>query len=91
VGRGGRDLHEMWRNGAEAWRGIVISGFPNFFMLYGPSASVGSNSIIYMLESQIDVERALGAMRSRRLRCLDVRRSMQVLRPGGASESAGPR
>jgi cation diffusion facilitator CzcD-associated flavoprotein CzcO len=78
VGQDGRDLHEVWRDGAEAYRGVVVSGFPNFFMLYGPNTNLGSNSVIYMLESQIAyVDRALRAMRSRRLRWLDVRTNVQ--------------
>ena len=28
-------------------------GFPNLFMLYGPNTNLGHNSIVYMLESQI--------------------------------------
>jgi hypothetical protein len=30
-----------------------VSGFPNLFMLYGPNTNLGHNSIVYMLESQI--------------------------------------
>ncbi|HXM56026.1 MAG TPA: NAD(P)/FAD-dependent oxidoreductase [Candidatus Dormibacteraeota bacterium] len=78
TGLGGRDLHETWRNGAEAYWGVVVSGFPNFFMLYGPNTNLGSNSIIYMLEAQIGyVDRALSAMRRGRLRWLDVRAEAQ--------------
>ena len=33
--------------------GITVSGFPNLFMLYGPNTNLGHNSIVYMLESQI--------------------------------------
>jgi hypothetical protein len=32
---------------------VTISGFPNLFMLYGPNTN-GRNSIILMLESQIE-------------------------------------
>jgi len=79
TGLGGRDLHEAWRDGAQAYRGVVVSGFPNFFMLYGPNTNLGSNSIIYMLEAQIGyVDRALAAMRRRRLRWLDVRAEVQA-------------
>jgi cation diffusion facilitator CzcD-associated flavoprotein CzcO len=52
-GLGGRDLNEAWRDGAEAYLGMAVTGFPNFFMLYGPNTNLGSGSIIYMLESQI--------------------------------------
>jgi cation diffusion facilitator CzcD-associated flavoprotein CzcO len=75
----GRDLHETWRNGAEAYRGVTVAGFPNFFMLYGPNTNLGSNSIIFMLEAQIGyVARALAAMRRRRLEWVDVRDDVQA-------------
>lgn len=47
-----RDLNEAWREGAEAYLGITVSGFPNFFMLYGPNTNA-AGSIIFMLESQM--------------------------------------
>jgi cation diffusion facilitator CzcD-associated flavoprotein CzcO len=53
TGRGGADLHEVWKNGAEAYLGISAHGFPNFFMLYGPNTNLGHNSIVFMLEAQI--------------------------------------
>jgi cation diffusion facilitator CzcD-associated flavoprotein CzcO len=52
TGRDGRQLNDVWRNGAEAYLGISVHGFPNLFMLYGPNTNLGHNSIIYMLESQ---------------------------------------
>ena len=53
-GRGGRELNEAWRAGAEAYLGVAVPGFPNFFMLYGPNTNLGHNSIVYMLESQVE-------------------------------------
>jgi cation diffusion facilitator CzcD-associated flavoprotein CzcO len=49
----GMDLNEAWRDGAEAYLGITVSGFPNLYILYGPNTNLGANSIVYMLESQI--------------------------------------
>jgi cation diffusion facilitator CzcD-associated flavoprotein CzcO/acetyl esterase/lipase len=64
-GTGGRDLDEAWHDGARAYLGMTVPGFPNMFMLYGPNTNLGSGSIIYMLESQIryvvDAVEALGA------------------------------
>jgi cation diffusion facilitator CzcD-associated flavoprotein CzcO len=77
-GLAGRDLRETWRDGAEAYLGITVSGFPNFFMLYGPNTNLGGNSIIYMLEGQIGY--ALGAIQALRehgLDWLDVRPEVQ--------------
>jgi cation diffusion facilitator CzcD-associated flavoprotein CzcO/acetyl esterase/lipase len=54
TGREGRDLNDVWRRGAQAYLGMTVPGFPNFFMLYGPNTNLGHNSIVYMLESQIE-------------------------------------
>jgi len=78
TGRGGVRLEEAWRDGAQAYLGITVSGFPNFFMLYGPNTNLGGNSILYMLEGQIGyVLRALRALRANRLAWLDVRPEIQ--------------
>lgn len=55
-GVGGRDLHEVWdaAGGAEAYKGTVVSGFPNFFVLYGPNAATGQHSVIFHSECQIN-------------------------------------
>src|ERR1051326_7103580 len=78
TGPGGRGLHEIWRDGAQAYLGITVSGFPNFFMLYGPHTTLGGNSIIFMRESQIGcVLGALRALKSERLAWIDVRPEVQ--------------
>jgi cation diffusion facilitator CzcD-associated flavoprotein CzcO len=51
-GERGMTLREVWRDGAHAYLGMAVPGFPNFFMLYGPNTNVGSNSVIFMLEAQ---------------------------------------
>jgi cyclohexanone monooxygenase len=50
-GTGGRHLREEWCEGAEAYLGTLVAGYPNFFMLYGPNTN-GVNSIIYIHEAQ---------------------------------------
>jgi cation diffusion facilitator CzcD-associated flavoprotein CzcO len=51
AGTGGRMLAEAWRDGAEAYLGITVAGFPNFFIMYGPNTNTVT-SIIFMLENQ---------------------------------------
>ncbi len=78
TGRGGRHLHDAWRDGAEAYLGITVPGFPNFFMLYGPNTNLGGNSIIYMLEGQIGyVVSAIRALAGENLAWIDVRPDVQ--------------
>ena len=51
-GRRGRSLNREWADGVRAYLGIAVSGFPNFFMMYGPNTNLGHNSIIFMIECQ---------------------------------------
>ena len=75
-GRRGLDLNEAWRNGAMAYMGMTVPGFPNFFMLYGPNTNLGHNSIVYMLESQIrHVMRCLKHLHSQRANVVEVQAS----------------
>jgi cation diffusion facilitator CzcD-associated flavoprotein CzcO len=78
TGLGGSRLQDAWREGAQAYLGIAVAGFPNFFILYGPNTNLGGNSIIYMLEGQIGyVVGALQALEAERLGWLDVRPDVQ--------------
>ncbi|GGC91608.1 flavin-containing monooxygenase [Halopseudomonas salina] len=78
-GRGGHDLNEAWQAGAEAYKGISVSGFPNLFMLYGPNTNLGHSSIIYMLESQFNyVISCLQTLARRGLRFIDVKPEVQT-------------
>ncbi|MEM6901334.1 MAG: NAD(P)/FAD-dependent oxidoreductase, partial [Pseudomonadota bacterium] len=52
-GAGGRTLKDDWADVARAYYGITVSGFPNFFMLYGPNTNLGHNSITSMMEAQM--------------------------------------
>ncbi|WP_433869932.1 flavin-containing monooxygenase [Saccharopolyspora sp. CA-218241] len=54
VGREGRKLQDAWRDGMEAYLGITVSGFPNLFFLLGPNTGLGHNSVVFMIESQIN-------------------------------------
>ena len=39
-GRGGQRIEELWaKDGARAYLGTMLPGFPNFFMLYGPNTN----------------------------------------------------
>ncbi|MEE9098677.1 NAD(P)/FAD-dependent oxidoreductase [Pseudomonas nitroreducens] len=77
-GLGGRELNQAWKDGAEAYKGISVSGFPNLFILYGPNTNLGHSSIIYMLESQFPyVLACLQRIRREGLKYLDVKPQVQ--------------
>jgi len=73
-GRGGRTLRQAWHEGAEAYLGMLVAGFPNFFMLYGPNTNLGHNSIIFMIECQARyILQCIAALRDDQLGPIDVR------------------
>jgi cation diffusion facilitator CzcD-associated flavoprotein CzcO len=78
TGLNGLDLNQAWRDGAEAYKGISVSGFPNLFLLYGPNTNLGHSSILYMLESQFAyVLDGLQTLQRNKLRYIDVKPQVQ--------------
>ncbi|WP_172384314.1 NAD(P)/FAD-dependent oxidoreductase [Streptomyces sp. MNP-20] len=54
TGRDGRLLREeAWADGAAAFLGMTVPGFPNLFLLYGPNTNLGNNSVVLMIEAQV--------------------------------------
>ncbi len=52
TGRDGRDLAGDWADGAKAYLGMTMPGFPNLFVVYGPNTNLGGSSILSMIECQ---------------------------------------
>lgn len=53
IGRSGVPLSDRWgHEDAEAYLGIVVDGFPNMFLVYGPNTNINHNSIVTMMEAQ---------------------------------------
>lgn len=66
VGPSGRTLADLWKGGVAAHRTVAVPGFPNFFMLLGPNSGLGHNSVILMIEAQVNyVLQLVEAMRLR--------------------------
>jgi cation diffusion facilitator CzcD-associated flavoprotein CzcO len=76
-GRGGMDLNQAWREGANAYLGMTVAGFPNLFVMYGPNTNLGSGSIIFQLESQMAYIADAVEMLRRRGGLLSVRPEVQ--------------
>jgi cation diffusion facilitator CzcD-associated flavoprotein CzcO len=53
-GREGHTMDELWQGSPQAYLGSTIAGFPNMFMLVGPNTGLGHNSIVFMIESQLN-------------------------------------
>ena len=49
----GRDGRKLTPENLEAYHGVTVAGFPNFFMLLGPNTGLGHTSVVFMIESQV--------------------------------------
>jgi cation diffusion facilitator CzcD-associated flavoprotein CzcO len=77
AGIGGRALDDVWHGGAQAYRGMTVSGFPNWFILMGPNTGPGHTSVLVYTEAQIEhVLGAIATLRSRGLKWVDVRKDV---------------
>lgn len=64
TGENARDLESFWGGIPRAHRSVAVPGFPNFWMLEGPTGPVGNLSLITISEWQLDyVIAALDRMR----------------------------
>ena len=54
-GADGRSLAGLWDEiGMQAYKGATVNGFPNMFLMVGPSTGLGHTSMVYMIESQLN-------------------------------------
>jgi cation diffusion facilitator CzcD-associated flavoprotein CzcO len=52
-GLGDRSLDDAWKGGAVAYKGMTVSGFPNWFIMMGPNTGPGHTSVLVYTEAQI--------------------------------------
>ncbi len=75
TGRDGVQLSANWTPHMHALRGTTVAGFPNFFLLVGPNTALGHNSIVYIIEAQLDY--VLQALRAAKGGVIEPRRDAQ--------------
>lgn len=79
TGVGGRSLSDDWAHGPQAYLGLSVAGYPNLFLLMGPNTGLGHNSMVYMIESQINyVMDALRLLDRKRAGLMEVRANAQA-------------
>ncbi|WP_145999036.1 hypothetical protein [Oceanicoccus sp. KOV_DT_Chl] len=54
TGVNGQSLADYWQTGIKNYRSITVPGFPNYFMLIGPSSPVTNLSLIEIAEIGVD-------------------------------------
>lgn len=76
-GRDEKLLSEAWKCGAYAYLGIAVPDFPNMFILYGPNTGLGHNSMIFMIEQQVEyICKLLQKMRRDKISDIEVRKDV---------------
>ena len=78
IGLGGRTLDEAWKNGAVAYKGMTVSGFPNWFIMMGPNTGPGHTSVLVFTEAQIaHALQAIHKLRDENLKYMHIRQDVQ--------------
>ena len=78
-GRKGLHLNQAWRDGAEAYLGTSVSGFPNLFLVVGPNTGLGHSSMILMIEAQVNyILQAMQLLKKDGLKFVDVKQETQT-------------
>lgn len=77
-GRNAEDLKEHWSAGASTDLGMTVSGYPNLWFLAGPGTGLGHNSIVFMIEVQLQhIARALRFMKRNGVAAIEVRAEIE--------------
>lgn len=53
-GKDGVLMSKQWEQGMQAFASTTIHNFPNLLMMNGPNTGLGHNSVVYIVESQIE-------------------------------------
>lgn len=78
-GRDGLELNQAWREGAEAYKGTTVKGYPNLFLIMGPNTGLGHSSMVLMIEAQIGYTlQAIQLMRREQLKSIEIRPEVQT-------------
>ena len=76
VGARGRSIQQSWHDGAAAYLGLAVHGFPNYFMVLGPDSPVGDAAAV-VEDQRRYINECLERMRRHTSTRIEVRRSAQ--------------
>lgn len=78
IGRAVETLAEHWSRGMQALDSTTVTGFPNLLIMNGPNTGLGHNSVLYVIESQIEyIIGALDYMRERGASVIEAKASAE--------------
>ena len=78
-GLDGRNLNAEWEQAAVSYKGVTVSGYPNYFKVNGPNTGTGHSSQISYMEAMVDyVVQAIGAVKNEpSVRAIDAKSDLQ--------------
>ena len=78
-GLGGRNLNSEWEKEAVSYKGITVSGYPNYFKVNGPNTGTGhSSQISYMQVATDYIAQAISAVkRDKSIRAINAKQGLQ--------------
>jgi len=78
-GLGGRNLNSEWGKEAVSYKGITVSGYPNYFKVNGPNTGTGHSSQISYMEVATDyiVQAICAVKRDKSIKAIDPKRDLQ--------------
>jgi cation diffusion facilitator CzcD-associated flavoprotein CzcO len=78
-GVGGRNLNSEWEKEAVSYKGITVSGYPNYFKVNGPNTGTGHSSQLCYMETMVNyaVKAVCAIRRDKSIKAIDVRSDVQ--------------
>ncbi len=78
-GLGGRHLNSEWETEAVSYKGITVSGYPNYFKVNGPNTGTGHSSQMSYMEVATDyiVQAICAVKRDKSIKAIDANRTLQ--------------
>jgi cation diffusion facilitator CzcD-associated flavoprotein CzcO len=78
-GKEGRNLNSEWENEIVSYKGITVSGYPNYFKVNGPNTGTGHGSQISYMETMVKYTvKAISAIKQdKSIKAIDVKSHVQ--------------
>jgi len=79
-GLGGRNLNSEWEKQVVSYKGITVSGFPNYFKVNGPNTGTGHSSQMSYMEVATDyiVQAICAVKRDKSIKAIDAKHDLQA-------------
>lgn len=79
-GLGGRNLNDEWERAVVSYKGMTVSGYPNYFKVNGPNTGTGHSSQLSYMEAATDyiVQAICAVKRAGNVGAIDARPELQA-------------